>query len=227
MAITSFLASTDDNWIEFVGSGPGTARTTSTGTTVGTVSTTTIPNHGFRRAGSTYTNRRYYCWFDTSSLPDSAIITKVLITLWRISGSQTVGDQTPHRVMKGTFPTGALSTSNYGDMDLAVGNMYLNAQSGIYNGSSYSTPFIATGSSGTNYVGANLDPAKFNSAINKQGISKFVIVAARDIDTANGNPSDGEDGTRTFSSSNDITANRPLLTVEWTLPNPLANYITN
>lgn len=227
MAIVSFLASTDDNWIEYNGPSIATARTTATGTSIGVNTTTTIPNHGLRRAGSTYTNRRYYCWFDTSSIPDSAIITKALITLWRISGAQTVGDQTPHRVMKGTFPTGALSTSHFGHMDLAVGDLFLNAQSGIYNGSSYSTPFIATGSSGTNYVGANLNPAKFNDAINKQGISKFVIVAARDIDTANGQPSDGEDGFRTFSSSNDITANRPLLTIEYSQPNPLANYITN
>lgn len=226
MAITSFLASTDDNWIEYVGTLSG-ARSGTLGTSVGVNSTTTIPNIGMRRSGSTYTNRRYYCWFDTSSLPDSAVITKAVITLWRISGGDTVGSSQPHRIMKGTFPTGVLSVSNYGDLDASKGNAYLSAQTGIYNGSSYAGTWIENGSSATNYTGAIIDPTKFNDFINKQGISKFVIVAVRDIDISAGQPSDGQDGFRTFSSSNDITANRPLLTVEWALPNPLANYLTN
>lgn len=226
MAITSFLAHTDDNWIEYVGSLSG-ARTGTLGTSIGANTTTSIPDIGMRRVGSVYTNRRYYLYFNTSSLPDSAVITKAVITLWRLDGADTIGTQVPHKVLKGTFPTGALSTSNYGDIDTGLGDVFLSAQSGTYNGSGYSTPFIANGVSASNYVGAVLNPTSFNSIINKSGNSKFVITSARDINSANGTPSDGQDGYRTISSANDALENRPLLTIEWSLPNPLANYITN
>lgn len=227
MAITSFLAHTDDNWIEHTGATWSTVKNATVGTTVGVATSTSAGIHV--QAPGNFIIRRYYCYFDTSSLPDSAVITRVVLTLWRVSGSAgSVGSQDTHLVFKGTFPTGALSTSHFGSIDTSLGDLYLSAISGLYNGANYSTPFIRDGVSATNYVGCDLKPSLFTNIINKSGVSKFVVTAFRDnpsiVTVA---PTAGTDGNRVISTANDILANRPLLTIEWSLPNPLANYLTN
>lgn len=156
----------------------------------------------------TYALARIFMYFNTSGLPDNAVITSANLNVYmesNVSGSDTKVQ--PVSMVVGTFAAGALATTDYGNLNksqvFGSGAISLNTANNTLN-------FDA---SGFQYI-------------NKLGFTKIVLCPAADISGAT--PGTGlTERSKTLSSQNNVTiGQRPLLTINYTLANPMASYVT-
>lgn len=156
----------------------------------------------------TYALARIFMYFNTSALPDGAIITSASLDVFmesNVSGADTKVQ--PVSMVVGTFAAGALSTTDYGNLN----------KSQVYGSGAISV------NASNNTI--NFNPSGFQY-INKLGYTKIVLCPAADISGAT--PGTGlTERSKTLSSQNNITiGQRPLLTINYTLANPMASYVT-
>lgn len=182
-------------------------NTQTVGTYINSVSATNFKVRSDSNGGvGTYFNSRVFLYFDTSFIPDNALITDANLNVF-METNTSGGSIQPIYAVVGTFPAAALSTSNYGDLNKSL----------VYG----------SGNIGTNN---NNNTINFSTQgltlINKTGNTKIVLITNNDY--TGSIPSSGStERSKTLSSQNNATiGQRPLLTVNWTLSTPFSSYIT-
>lgn len=152
----------------------------------------------------TYYNSRIYMYFDTSSLPDNAVILSATLDVYQEAQVSSTNIQPIHAVV-GTFAAGALAVTDYGALNKSQRFGSNNLGSGART--------ITFDASGYQYI-------------NKLGFTKIVLVT--DNDYTNSAPSSGStERSKTLSSQNNgVVGQRPLLSINYTLANPYASYLT-
>lgn len=185
-----------------------TIRNGSSASSVYTAQPTRLHAQNDNNSG-TYNIRRSYLYFDTSGIPDSAVVTGVGISLRApdiraLDGSFNEFSNVnvwPLTVVPGTFPVGALGISNWPNLDLTT-----------VLGSSPNAYLIGSGVYGADITFNGVG----RSYINKSGLTKIAIIANRD-QTATP-PSTSANLTFEFFSADASAALRPLLSVDWQYP---------
>ena len=149
---------------------------------------------------------RMFMYFDTSMLPDNAVITAARLELFHESNVSGSSIQPIYAVV-GTFPAGPLSISNFGSMNRSqvLGNNNLSV---------VGVPRTLT-----------IDPSGFQY-INKIGFTKIVLITNNDF--TGSQPSNGStERSKTLSSQDNVDmSRRPLLTIDYVLSTPLASNLT-
>lgn len=156
----------------------------------------------------TYWCSRIFLYFDTSSLPDNAVIQSANLNIYmesNVSGAST--DIQPCYMVVGTFAAGPLATTDYGNLlksqIFGSGNISINASSNTIN-------FNSTGF----------------QYINRLGFTKIVIIGNKDLTGAIVSTPSSEQSKTISSQNNASIGQRPLLTVNYVLANPMASYVT-
>lgn len=183
------------------------SQTQTVGTYINSASATNYKVRSDSNGGvGTYFNSRIYLYFDTSFIPDNALITDAQLSV-NMETNVSGGNIQPIYAVLGTFPASALSTSNYGDLNKSQVFGSANVSN---NGGLNTITFTTQGL----------------SLINKTGNTKIVLITNNDY--SGSIPGSGStERSKTLSSQNNATTGqRPLLTVNWTLTTPFASYIT-
>lgn len=173
-----------------------TVVTGSTGTSIDTVSNTEIRVALFGTSAGGNAVQRMYLYFDTGSfIPIGAVVTSASLALRRGTTAESGTGMDPIHAVLGTFPIGALATSNFGDLNKA--SEFCNF-----------LPF-----------GVSSFPAISNlSLISTTSYTKMVFITHADY--ANSGPSSGTNIRQDIDSANNATVGfRPTLTVTYELPN--------
>lgn len=172
-----------------------TVVTGTTGTAIDSVTNTEIRVALFGTAAGGNAVLRMYLYFDTGSfIPVGAVVTSASLALRRGTTAESgTGLDNIHAVL-GTFPIGALATSNFGDLNKA--SEFCNF-----------APF-----------GVSSFPAITNlSLISTTSYTKMVFISQYDY--SNTNPSSGTNLRMDICSANNATVGfRPTLTVTYEMP---------
>lgn len=179
--------------------------TQTTGTYINSATATNFQVRADSNGGSgTYYNARIFMYFDTSSLPDNAVIQSVTLDLYQEAQVNSTNIQPIHAVV-GTFAAGALAATDYGSLNKSQRFGFDNLGSGART--------ITFDASGYQYI-------------NKLGFTKIVLIANNDY-TGSAPSAGSTERSKTLSSQNNGTVGqRPLLSITYTLANPMASYIT-
>lgn len=174
-----------------------------TGTAIDSVSSAQIRVALFGTSAGGNAVQRIYLYFDTGTfIPAGATITSATLFLRRGTTAESGTGLDPIHAVLGTFPIGALSVANFGDLDKAQEFTNFN-------------PF-----------GVSVTAAISNlNLINKTGYTKMVLITHGDY--ANVQPSSGINLRQDIFSANDGNpANWPTLTVTYTLSsNSIINFV--
>jgi hypothetical protein len=197
MTTQNFACSSGDGQVNGESSSYSTAR----GTAVDYDSTGTTYYVGQTYTGGIYLVYRAFLKFDTSSIPDDAIIDQINLKLVATTDNST----TDFNVIIKKFNWASYDPVSAGNMESVFdGILSATADDNIWR----STSGISTN---TQYSSGNLNI----NWINKTGYTYYGLISSRDI---SGTQPTGSENVRLASQENATSAYRPILTIEYHEP---------
>lgn len=156
-------------------------------------------------------NSRAFLYFDTSTIPASAVVTNAVLSL-RCPDTRLVNGGAneyldariwPVNIIEGTFPVGTLSTGNFGSTIRA--NVM---------GSEASNYFVGSGVRGCDITFNGIGRGR----INKGGLTKLVIIGNYDQSYTIPGGSMQNKAFEFYSQNYSVAGFRPLLTIDYQFP---------